>query len=115
MIISNYDTCAGWADLFKILFSVCPVTKETKPQQEQQVLALLKDHRVELVVMARYMPILSEVFLSQVDCLVINIHHSFLPTFISANPYRQAYDRGVKIIGATAHYATEDLDERSHH
>ena len=111
VIISNHDTCAGWAELFKIPFSVCPVTKETKPQQEQQVLSLLKDHRVELVVMARYMQILSASFLSQVGCPVINIHHSFLPAFMGANPYRQAYERGVKIIGATAHYATDDLDE----
>ena len=111
VIISNHDACGGWAELFKIPFSVCPVTKETKPQQEQQVLSLLKDHRVELVVMARYMQILSAGFLSQVGCPVINIHHSFLPAFIGANPYRQAYDRGVKIIGATAHYATDDLDE----
>jgi formyltetrahydrofolate deformylase len=111
VIISNHNTCVGWAELFKIPFSVCPVSKETKPQQEQQVLSLLKDHRVELVVMARYMQILSASFLSQVGCPVINIHHSFLPAFIGANPYRQAYDRGVKIIGATAHYATDDLDE----
>ncbi len=111
VIISNHDTCVGWAELFKIPFSVCPVTKETKPQQEQQVLSLLREHRIELVVMARYMQILSANFLSQVGCPVINIHHSFLPAFIGANPYRQAYDRGVKIIGATAHYATEDLDE----
>ena len=111
IIISNHDTCAGWAELFKIPFSVCPVTKETKPQQEQQVLSLLREQRVELVVMARYMQILSAGFLSQVGCPVINIHHSFLPAFIGANPYRQAYDRGVKIIGATAHYATDDLDE----
>jgi formyltetrahydrofolate deformylase len=111
VIISNHDTCAGWAELFKIPFFVHPVTKETKSQQEQQVLSLLKDHRVDLVVMARYMQILSGAFLSQVGCPVINIHHSFLPAFIGANPYRQAYDRGVKIIGATAHYATDDLDE----
>jgi formyltetrahydrofolate deformylase len=111
IIISNHDTCAGWAELFKIPFMVCPVTKETKPQQEQQVLALLKEQGVELVVMARYMQILSADFLARVGCPVINIHHSFLPAFIGANPYRQAYDRGVKIIGATAHYATEDLDE----
>lgn len=111
VIISNHDTCAPWADLFKIPFAVCPVTKETKPQQEQQVLSLLKDHRVELVVMARYMQILSASFLAQVGCPVINIHHSFLPAFSGANPYRQAYDRGVKVIGATAHYATDDLDE----
>jgi formyltetrahydrofolate deformylase len=111
LIISNHDTCAGWAELFKIPFMVCPVTKETKPQQEAQVLSLLKAQGVELVVMARYMQILSLSFLEQVGCPVINIHHSFLPAFIGANPYRQAYDRGVKIIGATAHYATEDLDE----
>ena len=111
IIISNHDTCASWADLFKIPFAVYPISKETKPQQERQVLTLLKEHRVELVVMARYMQILSADFLAQVGCPVINIHHSFLPAFIGANPYRQAYDRGVKIIGATAHYATQDLDE----
>lgn len=111
IIISNHDTCAEWAQLFKIPFVVLPVTKETKPQQEQQVVSALKSHRVELVVMARYMQILSADFLAQVGCPVINIHHSFLPAFIGANPYRQAYERGVKIIGATAHYATQDLDE----
>ena len=111
IIISNHDSCANWAELFKIPFAVYPVTKETKPQQEQQVVGLLKEHHIELVVMARYMQILSADFLAQVGCPVINIHHSFLPAFIGANPYRQAYDRGVKIIGATAHYATQDLDE----
>ncbi|HSA87932.1 MAG TPA: formyltetrahydrofolate deformylase [Nitrospira sp.] len=111
VIISNHDACASWADLFHIPFTLYPVTKETKPQQEMQILATLKEHRVELVVMARYMQILSADFLAQVGCPVINIHHSFLPAFIGANPYRQAYDRGVKIIGATAHYATKDLDE----
>jgi formyltetrahydrofolate deformylase len=111
IIISNHNTCVSWGDLFKIPFAVYPVSKETKPQQERQVLALLKEHRVELVVMARYMQILSGEFLSQVGCPVINIHHSFLPAFIGANPYRQAFDRGVKIIGATAHYATQELDE----
>jgi formyltetrahydrofolate deformylase len=111
VIISNHDACASWADLFHIPFALYPVTKETKPQQEGQVLATLKEHQVELVVMARYMQILSADFLAQIGCPVINIHHSFLPAFIGANPYRQAYDRGVKIIGATAHYATKDLDE----
>ena len=111
VIISNHETCASWAELFKISFAVLPVTKDTKPQQEQQMLSLLHQHRVELVVMARYMQILTAQFLSHVGCPVINIHHSFLPAFIGANPYRQAYDRGVKIVGATAHYATEDLDE----
>jgi len=111
IIISNHDTCASWADLFKIPFSVCPVTKETKPEQERRVVSLLREQNVELVVMARYMQILSAEFLAQIGCPVINIHHSFLPAFIGANPYRQAYERGVKIIGATAHYATQDLDE----
>lgn len=111
IIISNHDTCASWADLFKIPFAVCPVTKETKPEQERRVVSLLREQRVELVVMARYMQILSAEFLDQIGCPVINIHHSFLPAFIGANPYRQAYERGVKIIGATAHYATQDLDE----
>jgi formyltetrahydrofolate deformylase len=111
LIISNHDTCANWAELFKIPFAVCPVTKETKPEQERHVVSLLREQHIELVVMARYMQILSAEFLAQVGCPVINIHHSFLPAFIGANPYRQAYDRGVKIIGATAHYATQDLDE----
>ncbi len=111
VIVSNHDTCAMWADLFKIPFRVFPVTKETKAEQERQVLGVLKDQRVELVVMARYMQVLSAGFLAGVGCPVLNIHHSFLPAFIGAHPYRQAYERGVKIIGATAHYATEELDE----
>lgn len=111
VIISNHDTCGMWAELFKIPFQVFPVTKETKYEQEKQVLTSLKRHRVDLVVMARYMQILSANFLAEVGCPVINIHHSFLPAFIGANPYRQAYERGVKLIGATAHYATEVLDE----
>jgi formyltetrahydrofolate deformylase len=111
IILSNHETCATWAELFKIPFMVFPVTKETKPQQEQRVVAVLKEHGVELVVMARYMQILSACFISTVGCPIINIHHSFLPAFIGANPYRQAYERGVKVVGATAHYATEDLDE----
>lgn len=111
LIISNHDTCANWAELFKIPFAVCPVTKETKPEQERHVVSLLREQRIDLVVMARYMQILSPEFLARVGCPVINIHHSFLPAFIGANPYRQAYERGVKIIGATAHYATQDLDE----
>lgn len=111
VIISNHDACGMWGDLFKIPFHVLPVSKETKPEQERQILGILKQHDVELVVMARYMQILSADFLRQVGCPVINIHHSFLPAFMGANPYRQAYERGVKLIGATAHYATEDLDE----
>src|SRR2546426_1027231 len=108
---SNHHTCAMWAKLFEIPFEVIPVTKESKPVQEQEILSLLKRQPVELVVLARYMQILSGTFLARAGCPVINIHHSFLPAFIGANPYRQAYERGVKLIGATAHYATEDLDE----
>ena len=111
LIVSNHEVCASWAELFKIPFMVCPVTKEIKQEQERQVWSLLKAQEVELVVMARYMQILSAEFLAQIGCPVINIHHSFLPAFVGANPYRQAYERGVKIIGATAHYATENLDE----
>ena len=111
VIISNHDTCAMWAKLFEIPFEVIPVTKESKPVQEQEILSLLKRQPVELVVLARYMQILSGTFLARAGCPVINIHHSFLPAFIGANPYRQAYERGVKLIGATAHYATEELDE----
>ncbi len=111
VIVSNHDVCRFWADLYKIPFAVFPFTTETKAEQEQQVLQVMKQHRVEVIVMARYMQILSAAFLAQAGCPVINIHHSFLPAFIGASPYRQAYDRGVKLIGATAHYATEDLDE----
>ena len=110
-IVSNHATCAMWADLFKIPFHVFPVAGATKREQERRVLGVLTQQNVELVVMARYMQILSGEFLTEVGCPVINIHHSFLPAFIGAHPYRQAYERGVKIIGATAHYATEDLDE----
>ncbi len=111
VIVSNHDVCRFWADLYKIPFAAFPFTTETKAEQEQQVLQVMKQHRVEVIVMARYMQILSAAFLAQAGCPVINIHHSFLPAFIGASPYRQAYDRGVKLIGATAHYATEDLDE----
>lgn len=111
VIISNHDTCAMWAELYKIPFHVFPMTKDSKPEQEQRILSVLKQHDVHLLVLARYMQILSGEFLRSVGCPVINIHHSFLPAFIGANPYRQAYERGVKLIGATAHYATEDLDE----
>ncbi len=111
VIVSNHDTCASWAELYRIPFVHLPVTKETKPQQEQLVLDTLRQHGIELVVMARYMQVLSAAFLAQVGCPIINIHHSFLPAFAGANPYRQAYERGVKLIGATAHYATEELDE----
>ncbi len=111
VIISNHQTAEWWARAFDIPFQYFPVQSGEKGKQERQVLDTLHAVNVELVVMARYMQILTEAFLQELGCPVINIHHSFLPAFIGAKPYHQAYDRGVKIIGATAHYATPDLDE----
>ncbi|MDT3779330.1 formyltetrahydrofolate deformylase [Nitrospira sp. MA-1] len=111
VIVSNHQNSEWWADLFHIPFRYIPVTPQTKEQQEQEVLAAFREQRVDLVVMARYMQIVSEKFLQEIGCPVMNIHHSFLPAFVGAKPYHQAYDRGVKIIGATAHYATPELDE----
>jgi len=97
--------------LFDIPFFYFPVQPGSKQEQEDQVLAELKPRQISLLVMARYMQILSSQFLDQVGCPIINIHHSFLPAFSGAKPYHQAYQRGVKVIGATAHYATAELDE----
>lgn len=110
LIVSNHATLEGVAESFRIPFFALPVTKETKAAQEAQVLDLLAKHHVDLVVMARYMQILSDDFLTKAPP-VINIHHGFLPAFQGAKPYHQAHARGVKMIGATAHYATKDLDE----
>ncbi len=109
-VISNHELLRGEVEALGVPFLHIPVTRDTKPQAEQQALDELAG-RVELVVLARYMQILSGDFLARVGCPVINIHHSFLPAFAGADPYRQAYARGVKLIGATAHYVTEDLDE----
>ena len=87
------------------------MSPESKPEVENRQLAWLHENGVELVILARYMQVLSGDFLERVGCPVINIHHSFLPSFAGAKPYHQAYKRGVKLIGATAHYVTEDLDE----
>ncbi len=111
MIISNHDKLRPIADMFGIPYYYLPVTKETKREQELEIIQLLKEHDVDLVVMARYMQILSENFINHYTSQIINIHHSFLPAFQGANPYGRAYERGVKLIGATAHYATLDLDE----
>ena len=110
LVVSNHATLESVADGFRIPFFCLPVTAETKEDQEQRVLALLRQHHVDLVVLARYMQILSEGFLKAAPP-VINIHHGFLPAFQGAKPYHQAYARGVKLIGATAHYATSDLDQ----
>ena len=111
VIISNHDVCRKWAELFDIPFFHFPIQPGKKPEQELQVIKELSSQNISLVIMARYMQILTSNFLDTVGCPVINIHHSFLPAFIGAKPYHQAYARGVKIIGATAHYATVDLDE----
>ena len=111
LIVSNHPTLAPVVERFGIPFEVFPITRDTKPAQEQAELALLAEHRVDLVVMARYMQILSGDFVAAWPHRVINIHHSFLPAFAGARPYHNAHARGVKLIGATAHYATEDLDE----
>ncbi|WP_299063701.1 formyltetrahydrofolate deformylase [uncultured Polaribacter sp.] len=111
MIISNHDKLRPIAEMFKIPFYHLPVTKETKQEQEAQVAQLLDVNEVDLVIMARYMQILSADFINRYPEKIINIHHSFLPAFQGANPYKKAYERGVKLIGATAHYATVDLDE----
>lgn len=111
MVISNHEKLKPVADMFNIPFYHLPITKETKKKQEAQVIELLDSNKVDLVVMARYMQILSSEFINHYPERIINIHHSFLPAFQGANPYKKAYERGVKLIGATAHYATEDLDE----
>ncbi|WP_299668927.1 formyltetrahydrofolate deformylase [uncultured Polaribacter sp.] len=111
IIISNHDKLRHIAAMFGVPFHYLPVTQETKLQQESQVRELLDAHKIDLIVMARYMQILSSDFINYYPERIINIHHSFLPAFQGANPYKKAYERGVKLIGATAHYATEDLDE----
>jgi formyltetrahydrofolate deformylase len=110
LVISNHPTLEPVAQGFRIPFYCLPVTPATKPEQEAQILELCRRNHVELVVLARYMQVLTDGFLAEAPP-VINIHHGFLPAFQGARPYHQAYARGVKLIGATAHYATKDLDE----
>ena len=109
LLISNHAKLKTVADQFGLDFHHLPVTQTTKPEQEAKQLALLQDYQIDLAVLAKYMQILSPDFIQQFPT-IINIHHSFLPAFVGANPYHQAYERGVKIIGATAHYVTSDLD-----
>ncbi|MEO1042044.1 MAG: formyltetrahydrofolate deformylase [Pseudomonadota bacterium] len=110
-IVSNHETLRHLADQADIPFHHIPVTAETKPQAEAQLTALIEETRSELVVLARYMQVLSAEMCEKYSGRVINIHHSFLPSFKGAKPYHRAHDRGVKLIGATAHYVTSDLDE----
>ncbi len=110
-VISNHGDLREMSEMFGLPFYYIPVEKGAKAAAEAEQLRLIRESGAELVVMARYMQILSENFLESCPAPVINIHHSFLPAFAGAKPYHQAYERGVKLIGATAHYATKDLDE----
>jgi len=110
-IVSNHNDYAALAQSYGIPFHYLPVSNENRAGQEQAIIDLVQSERVDLVVLARYMQILSPLLCRALAGRAINIHHSFLPSFKGARPYHQAYQRGVKIIGATAHYVTEDLDE----
>ena len=110
-VLSNHQELQSVSESYGLPFVHIPVNQQNKVEVEQRQISWLREQGVELVILARYMQILSSEFLQQVSCPVINIHHSFLPSFAGAKPYHQAYQRGVKLIGATAHYVTEDLDE----
>lgn len=110
LIISNHPDLEPVARQFDIRFEHIPVSKENKAEQEKKELALLKKHKISFVVLARYMQIISDSFIQEYPNKIINIHHSFLPAFPGAKPYHSAHERGVKIIGATSHYVTADLD-----
>ncbi len=110
-VISNHPDLEDLADHYNVPFHYFPITKENKAEQEGKEIELLHKLKVDAVILARYMQILSNEFVSEFPNRIINIHHSFLPAFIGGNPYKQAYERGVKIIGATSHFVTENLDE----
>ena len=110
-VVSNHVDLRAMVEREGIPFIHLPVTKDTKAQQEQRLMEIVDETGTELVVLARYMQILSNTLSAQLSGRCINIHHSFLPGFKGAKPYHQAYERGVKVIGATAHYVTSDLDE----
>lgn len=110
LIISNHPTLEPVAGQFGIPFHCLPVTATTKPRQEEQMLELLERYRIDVVVLARYMQVLSPSFVERHAGRIINIHHAFLPAFQGGNAYQRAYEQGVKMIGATAHYATAELD-----
>ena len=112
LIISNHPDSQRIADFHRVPYFVVPVTKENKREAEQKQIALVREHKCSLVVLARYMQVLSKEFIASLGSEhLINIHHSFLPAFVGAKPYRQAFQRGVKLIGATAHYVTQVLDD----
>jgi formyltetrahydrofolate deformylase len=111
VVVSNHRDAEPLVRSYGLDFAHVPVTPETKPAAEAELLGLVKQHDVDLVVLARYMQVLSDDLCRELSGRAINIHHSFLPSFKGAKPYHQAYDRGVKLVGATAHYVTADLDE----
>jgi formyltetrahydrofolate deformylase len=112
LIVSNHPDSQRIADFHRVPYFVVPVTKENKREAEQKQIALVREHKCSLVVLARYMQVLSKEFIASLGSEhLINIHHSFLPAFVGAKPYRQAFQRGVKLIGATAHYVTQVLDD----
>jgi formyltetrahydrofolate deformylase len=110
-IVSNHRVAEEIANFSNIPFYYLPVAKDNKVSQEQEIKRIIKEDNVQLIVLARYMQVLSEDFTNEFEGKIINIHHSFLPSFKGAKPYHQAFERGVKVIGATAHYVTKDLDE----
>jgi len=111
LVISNHPDNGPIADFYRIPFFVVPVSKDNKSEAEQKILRLLKQHDPDFIVLARYMQILSNQFVTEYPHRIINIHHSFLPAFVGAKPYHQAFTRGVKLIGATSHYVTDVLDD----
>lgn len=111
LIVANHPDAEKWATFYKIPFHLIPVPAAAKAEAERAQLDLLAAHKIDLVVLARYMQVLSSEFVNKYPQRVINVHHSFLPAFVGAKPYHRAFERGVKLIGATSHYATADLDE----
>ncbi|MBE2282317.1 MAG: formyltetrahydrofolate deformylase [Prosthecobacter sp.] len=111
VIVSNHETLKPAAERFGIPFRHFAITKDNKAAQEQAMIALLKQERIDTVVLAKYMQIIGSAMIAEFPNRILNIHHSFLPAFVGAKPYHQAFQRGVKIIGATSHYVTADLDE----
>lgn len=110
LIISNHPDLQHVAERFGIPFYLFPITKETKEEQERKEMELLAKHKITFIVLARYMQVISEQMINAYPNKIINIHHSFLPAFVGAKPYHAAFERGVKIIGATSHYVTTELD-----
>lgn len=111
VIISNHEDLRPIAETFNIPYHVFPINTETKAKQEPKQMDLLHEHNIDLLVLARYMQILTPAFCDTYQNRIINIHHSFLPAFMGKMPYHRAHERGVKLIGATAHYTTTDLDQ----